>query len=102
MYEDAHVHRGVINAVEIPLQEGAVIPQAGPDALDRLVNAVGGGLVGVLRLGAIEARPVKVRQVFVVRTGPVTQGLSIRVCCMHRGQGISNELGRRRIPDLFA
>ena len=61
VHEDAHVRGRVINPMEIALQEGALIPQAGPDALDGLIDAFVGGLVWILSLGAIQAGTVEVR-----------------------------------------
>ena len=71
VHEDAHEHGGVVNPVEVAFQKGAVIPQAGPDALDGLVDAVFGGLVRILGLGTVQSGAIEGRQVFIVRAGSV-------------------------------
>ena len=103
MHKYAHDHGGVVNAMEVPLQEGTVIPQAGPDLLDGLVDAFFGRLVRVLGLGRIQAGTAEGGQVFVIGAGTVSQGLAIRVLVVQvlqrrddpvRGRGVLDGLAQ--------
>ena len=99
VHEHAHRDGRVVDPLEVALHEGAVVPEAGPHRLDRLVDAVRGGLIRVLRLGAVETGPVEGRQVLVVGAGPIAQRLPLRVGGVHGGQGLDDERGRRRVLD---
>ena len=67
MHQHPHLGRYVINAMEVAFGEGAEGPQAGKHPLEGLVDAVLHRLIGILGLGVVQPRPVKARQVFVVR-----------------------------------
>ena len=79
MHQYAHDYGGVVNPMEVPFQEGTVVPQAGPDLLDGLVDAFFGRLVRVLGLGRIQTGSAEGGQVFVIGAGTIAQGLAIRV-----------------------
>ena len=99
-----HAHRGlqVVYPVVVALQEGPEVPQARPHRLDRLVYPVLGRLIGILRLGVIQPRPVERRKILVVRARPIAQRLPLRVRRVHGLQRVDHPLGHRALLNLLA
>ena len=99
-----NTHRGfqMVDAVVFAFEERPEVPQAGPHSLDRLVDAVVAGLVGILGFGVVQSCAVEVGQVLVVGARPVTQRRAGGIRIVHGFQCGDDPSGSGGLFDLLA